>query len=268
MFPKPPSPPKLPSPPPLSAQFQSKLEPSQPGTAPKQQGWNLIRSSDGKMRIDQGNQSLITNPSTGQTIRLDHVNKEAQVFPMSGAPAKPGAPSGGAPSFTPPKSPLNVKDLGKRMIAGHEVEGKSYTYPAPQPPSAPGSPKPPNPSSGAAPPGVPGLPKPPKLPGVPGLPKPPNLPSGAAPPGVPGSPKPPNPPSGAAAPNAPPPPHTLEVWTSPKLQLPLATRLTGGIGKQTTITKQVTPGEPPASAFQIPPGYKLVPPPHAPAPST
>ena len=207
----------------------------------------MSRSSDGKTRTDHGDYSLITDLKAAQTIRLDHVKKEAQLFPIPAAPAAPKAPAGAAPSFTPPNSPLNVKDLGKRMMGGHEVEGKSYTYPVPQPPAAPQPPTAPKPSQVASPPGLPGAPSlPPSVQKMPASPPPPKVPA------QPQEPK----------------TQTLEVWTSPKFQLPMATRVTGDMGKQTTINKQVTPGEPPTSTFQIPPGYKIVPPPHAPTPSS
>lgn len=267
MLPKPPS---LPSPPPpLSAEFHSTFAPPQPSAAAQppgtqlpgaqppavqppgvqppaaqppaaqSHGWSLFRSSDGKTCIDQGNQSMISNPQAGHTIRLDHLKQEAQIFPMTPAPAMPTAPSGGVPSLKPPPAPLSVKDLGKRIIAGHEAQGKSYTYPPLKPPGVPSMPQAPSA------PQAPGAAQAPGAPQVPGMPKAPSLPQ----------------PSGI------PQPHTMEVWTSPKLQLPLASRVTTGMGTQTMIGKQITPGEPPASKFQIPPNYKLVPPPRPPKPS-
>jgi hypothetical protein len=222
MFPKPPPPP------PLSAQFQSTFAPPQATAhlpaaglpAPPSTGWSLFRSSDGKTRIDQGTQSLISNPQAGHTIRLDHAKQEAQVIPMTTTPGMPTPPSVSAPS-SPLKAPTIIKDLGTRMIAGHQVQGMSYTYPALKAPGAPSMPR------------TPGVPQPPSAPQVPGMPPAQTLPQ----------------------------PHVLEVWTSPKLQLPLASRVTGGMGTQTTISQQITPGEPPASHFRIPPNYKILPPP-------
>lgn len=195
------------SPPPLSVEFSSAWE--HPGSEPKQSGWKLLRSSDGRMHLDQGNRSLITDPASGKAIYLDHVKKKAQIFPLEPPSSKPGAQIGGPQAPQPPQAPLSVKDLGTRMIAGHEVEGKSYTYPPLQAPKTPAPP-------GAQPPPAAQSTQPPQIPQV------------------------------------------MEVWTSPKLQMPLATRLTGATGKQTTICKQVVPGEPPAAAFQIPPDYKVV----------
>jgi len=61
-----------------------------------------------------------------------------------------------------------------------------------------------------------------------------------------------------AAPKLPPMPTTAEVWTSPKLQLPMATKMTGSFGQTTQVCQRVIPGEPHPSAFQIPPGYKVI----------
>jgi len=213
-------------PPPLSAEFSSTLE--HPGaTEAKQIPFKLFRSSDGKTHVDQGNQSVITDPAAGKAILLDHVKKEAQIFPLQAPGQKPQMQTGGAPQPPqPPQSPLNVKDLGKRMLLGHEVEGKSYTYPPLEmPKSAPQAPQ----ASQA-----------------------PQAPQARQAPG---------------APQAPQPPQVMEVWTSPKLLLPLATRVTGAMGKQTTMCKRLVPGEPPASAFQIPPDYKVIQP-HAPTPQS
>jgi hypothetical protein len=160
------------------------------------------------------------------------------VFSMSAQASPSSAPP--TDTLQAPQRPnpsLNVKDLGKRMIAGHEVEGKSYTFPSFQPPKGPTQP---------------------------GAPQARGAPQSSPP-------QSPAPPGASQAPTAPQlrPPHVMEVWTSPKLQLPLASRVTGGIGKQTTICKQVVPGEPAASKFQIPAGYKLVKPPAPPnAPPT
>src|ERR1035438_2261466 len=53
----------------------------------------LLRSLDGKMRIDLGATSVITNPVDAVVILLDHVKMEARVLPMSpGIPPVPGRP--------------------------------------------------------------------------------------------------------------------------------------------------------------------------------
>lgn len=119
----------------------------------------MFRSSDGKVRVDTGNTSLISNPKEQQAILLDHAAKEARIVPMQAAPPQLGAPPMGAPTpssvpAAPP--PMKVQDLGKSMIEGHEVDGKRYII---QPPASPA----------AAPPSLPGLQKPP-LPGAPPAP--------------------------------------------------------------------------------------------------
>jgi hypothetical protein len=252
--------PKPPSQPPLSVDFQSTLHSSHPGAEPKQHDWKLHRASDGKMRYDHGDHSVITDPSSQKITLLDHVKKQAQVLPMpaQSAPAMPGAgPQPGSSGQA--NAPTNVKDLGKKMIAGHEVEGKSYTLPSPKPPVAPPSVAPPKPPKVSAPPPAPGAP--PSI--APPSAAPPKPPQASAPPLAPGAP-----PSPQVSPPKPPGPPTIEVWTSHKLQMPLASSVTGASGKTTTTGKQVTTGEPHPSMFQIPPDYKLIPPPKAPTPSS
>jgi hypothetical protein len=191
------------------------------------------------MRLDTPNTSIITLPGSQKTIMLDHLKKEAMVIPMPPASAAPSAP--GMPKMPGmPKLPaLQVHDLGKSVIEGHEVEGKRYTFsppPAPQAPQAPQAPKaPPMPQM----PKLPQLPKGvklPPLPKMPQMPKPPQLPK-------------------------PPQPTVTEVWTSVKLKTPVLTKVTTAAGEQTTYCKPTSTAEPHPSLFEIPPGYKLKPPP-------
>jgi hypothetical protein len=199
--------------PPLSAEFQSALHPSIPGMPSLQHPWKLQRSSSGQTSVDQGNQSLITDPPGQRIISLDHVNKIATISPMTASPQQPQAPAiSGFQAPSPQLPQMDVKDLGKRLMGGHEVEGKMYTFKPPQVPGAP-----PMPSAA-------------QIPGAPAMPQAPETHL----------------------------PQSMEVWTNPKLQLPMATRMNGSMGQQTTICKQATPGEPPPSAFQIPAGYKVV----------
>ena len=58
-------------------------------------------------------------------------------------------------------------------------------------------------------------------------------------------------------------PRILEVWTHEKLHLPVLTKSISAQGTQVEQVKSVQPGEPPASVFQVPAGYKQV---QAPAP--
>ena len=81
-----------------------------------------------------------------------------------------------------------------------------------------------------------------------------------APPGMPNQPQFPTAPQPAAL--------VSEVWMSTNLHLPVLTRITGAFGQQTCRCKTTALGEPPASLFQIPAGYKQVgaPPVSLPAP--
>ena len=125
----------------------------------------MVRSSDGKTRIDSGDTSVITDPAAQQVTVLDHLKKEARIMPMQSAPAPPpqpgmpGMPAQGAapPPFQPP--PMHVQDLGKSVIDGHEVDGKRYII---QPPSPPQLPQPPQ--VAGAPPSPPPKPAAPKIP--------------------------------------------------------------------------------------------------------
>ena len=126
---------------------------------------------------------------------------------------------------------VQMQDLGKSMIEGHEVEGKRYTLPHVPPPPKPS---------------IPGM----KLPGTPPVPgaKLPGAPSAANPPGAPAPPM---------APKLPPIPSVTEVWTSVKLKTPVLTKVTTAAGEHTTYCKPTLTGEHPPTVFQIPPGYKI-----------
>jgi hypothetical protein len=174
------------------------------------------------MRIYTPHTSIITDPAGQQTIMLDHLKKEALVMPTPPAPAP--APAGGPPipAGSPPQS-MQVHDLGKSLIEGHEVEGKRYTLPP--------------------------LPPPPK-PKMPAMPKMPPLSKSPNPPPVPQAPKPPQLPKL-------PKPTVAEIWTSVKLKMPVLTKVTSSAGEQTTYCKPTSTEEPHPSVFQIPPGYKV-----------
>ena len=169
------------------------------------------------MRIDTPSSSIISNPAEQKTILLDHLKKEATIIPM---PAASGAETPGSstpPGGTPPPPAMQVEDLGKSMIEGHEVEGKRYVLPAAQKPPAPALPK------------MPQLAGSPKSPGVP---KTPPLPKGAL-------------------------PTVTEVWISTELKTPVLTKVTSALGSQTTYCKPTSTQEPHPSMFEIPPEYKL-----------
>ncbi|HEY2018321.1 MAG TPA: hypothetical protein VGH38_32675, partial [Bryobacteraceae bacterium] len=140
-----------------------------PGSLPQQSPSQMTRSADGKMRIDFGNTSMITDPASQKTIVLDHLKKEAMTLPMPQAPqlTPPALPSGAMPSAGVPPQ---VQDLGKAFIEGHEVDGKKYIF---QPPALP---KPPAPPQMPAMPQLPGMPA---APAAPQMPQPPPMPTTA-----------------------------------------------------------------------------------------
>jgi len=136
--------PQAPSLPAACADCLTTTKLAQGSAAPQPSPSKLFRSADGKIRVDAGNISVITDPATQKTIMLDHLKKEASLF--SAQP--PQLPSGALPNaampalaITPPTSPAKVEDLGKAMIEGHEVMGKRFTFRPPGAPQAPGMPK-------------------------------------------------------------------------------------------------------------------------------
>jgi hypothetical protein len=231
--------------PPASAEYETAMH-GTPGKSPQVRKWKMFRSSQGETHLDFGKTGLISKPGAGQTILLDHVKREARVVPTppaAQAPQPSAQAPGGAPHLpAPPSALLHVKDLGKQTIGGHEADGKMYTFQPPKTPAAPGAQ------------GLPGFkgPKLGALPKEPGLPKPPM--PGLAPPGVAAPALKPPP-----APGAPPGKvQTLEVWTHTTLKIPVLTKANGMPGLQGSVCKDAKGGEPPASRFQIPPGYKLI----------
>lgn len=193
---------------------------AQPGALPQQSPSKMFRSADGKMRVDTGNTSVITDPAAQKALVLDHLKKEAHMVPIPQAPQMPQMPAmpGGIPKEMP--KPADVEDLGKGFIEGHEVEGKKFTFNPPKPPE---------------------MPKPPELPkvAIPGMPAPPQAPQ---------------------LPQAPPPPQmptVAEVWTSTKTKMPVLTKITGPFGQQVCHCKPGPETEPHPAVFQVPPDYKL-----------
>lgn len=200
-----------------------------PGAPPSQSASSLLRASDGKMRMDYGNTSVITNPVTQQAILLDHIKQTARIIPIPQMPQMPKIPQIGMPgppgAPTPP--PMNVVSLGKGFIEGHAVTGQQITFHMPTLPKAPGMPG---------------------IPGMPGMPKPPGMPQAPGAPQIPGAPALPKPPAM---------PTVAEVWTSSSLHLPVLTKITGSFGQRNCYCKNAPTGEPHPSSFQVPPGYKL-----------
>ena len=79
-------------------------------------------------------------------------------------------------------------------------------------------------------------------------------------------PKPPGIPGAPAMPTPPQLPMIAETWVSTKLLVPVLTRITGSFGQVMCHCKNTVPGEPPPTAFQVPPDYKQVGLPPAPTP--
>jgi len=218
------------------AEYVSTLQPAGAAASapPQQTAYRLFRSSDGKTRVDTGNTSVINDPAAGKTIVLDHLKKTAQITPslpqappIPGMPQMPQMPGMPAAPGMPQVPQIHMQDLGKSFMQGQEVEGKRYTI---QPPAMPPMPQMPQ----MAKPPVPAMPQ---MPQAPGMPKPPAMPQ-----------MPPKPPL----------PTTAEVWTSPKLQLPMASQINGAFGQQTSICQKAVPGEPNPAIFQAPPDYKQI----------
>lgn len=116
---------------------------AQPGALPTESPLRRFRAADGKLRVDFGRMSLITNPATGERLLLDHLAREARIL-LGEAPNIPSGPSlPGAPGLpTPPGAPglpnvPNVVSLGKSVINGLEVEGMRYVFQALDPRSPP-----------------------------------------------------------------------------------------------------------------------------------
>jgi hypothetical protein len=96
---------------------------------------NLIRqfrSLDGRLRVDFGNFSILTNPAALETIFLDHLAMEARIIlnkipslPGVAIPSIPGLP--GIPGLPPEP---NLIALGIAFVDGLEVEGMRYVFEA------------------------------------------------------------------------------------------------------------------------------------------
>jgi len=186
----------------------------------------MSRSAAGQMRIDYDATSVITNPASGVTLFIDHAKQEFRAIPTP--------PGVGAPQLTPPGMPgmpgapavPTSPQMVVKDLGVKMVQGIEVHGHQITLPPLT-PPKPP------APPQVPGMPG---MPGAPAIPQPAQVPTIA------------------------------ETWVSTKLQMPVLSRITGSFGQQMCHCKNTVAGEPPASAFQIPPGYKQVGLPAAPAP--
>jgi hypothetical protein len=215
------------------------MQPAMPGVPATSQATQMLKSADGKMRIDFPNMSVITNPQLQHAFVLDHAKQEMHMIPMQlpspnmphppGMPHLPGMPNMPALPQIPgmPHPPaMSAVDLGKATIGGVPVEGKQYTLAMP---TLPALPKPP----GLQAPQPPGVPQAPGMPALPGMPKPPEIPK-------------------------PPIPTVAEVWSSSATGMPVLSKITGEFGTQTMQCQTAPIPDPHPSLFQPPPGYKLV----------
>jgi len=91
----------------------------------------LLRSLDGKMRIDLGATSVITNPVDAVVILLDHLKLEARLMPMSpgSVPMMPGMPNLPGMPLEGESLPGIVEELGMSLIHGIQALGMRYTLP-------------------------------------------------------------------------------------------------------------------------------------------
>lgn len=104
--------------------------PAQPGSPPLESVIKRFRAADGKLRVDFGNFSMITDPASAERILLNHLTQEAQILidetpippelPLPDIPGPPALPS------LPPEP--NVVALGKALIDGLEVEGVRHVF--------------------------------------------------------------------------------------------------------------------------------------------
>jgi hypothetical protein len=228
--PPPPPPPPLP---PACTECTSTLKLALAGSLPQKLGFKLSRAASGMLRIDYAVTSVIVNPATLKVILLDHLKMEVRTIVLPAPPTlvPPALQIPGMPPIPAAAAPAMIAvNLGLKVIAGVQVQGMQYTLPPIVPP------KPPQIQ----------LPPPPQI-QLPGMPPPPPLP---------------------ALPPPPPPPLVAEVWLSVKLLLPVLSRIVGPFGQQMCHCVNAVAGEPPPTAFQIPPGYKpvgLPPPPKPPS---
>src|SRR3954470_13068991 len=158
--------------PPFCSDCGTKTQPAGGGAA-TQSASRMWRSSDGKFRLDTPTSSVISDPASQHAILLDHVKKEATIIPTPAAEqGRTPAASSQSSSAAGEAAPVQVQDLGKSTIEGHEVEGKRFTLPPFAPPAMPETPKAKVPGAAASPSGAP---KPLAAPGAPAAPQAPKL---------------------------------------------------------------------------------------------
>lgn len=104
------------------------------GANPIQNAMQQLRSLEGKMRLNFGTTSLITNPLNGVRILLDHVAMEARILAsVAGMGLNKPIPvmaMGLAGMALPAEAALlKIVQLGIAIIEGHEAEGMRYLFP-------------------------------------------------------------------------------------------------------------------------------------------
>lgn len=205
------------------AEYVSTLQPQGVQAQPPPTAYRFFRAGDGKTRVDTANLSVIHDPGAAKTIVLDHARQEAHITAAPPQPpALPGMPQiPGMPSMPGAPQPPSVHVQDLGKTVMQGQQVEGKRY-------------------SVQPPAMPPVPQAPALPHMPGMPP------------IPSKPQLPPPPQA---------PTMAEVWSSPELQLPMATRINGTFGRQTTMCQKAVPGEPNPAIFQIPSNYKQVPPP-------
>lgn len=215
------TPPKPPSLPAACTECVSTVQLAAPGSQPSQIPYKMARSASGQMRIDYATTSIITNPATGVTTMLDHTKQEFRAIPASAGAQMPQMMPPGMPGAPGAMPPPGSPAMVVKDLGVRMVQGiEVHGQQITMPPMAP-----------------------PAAPAAPAVPAAPQVPGMAV---------------AAAVPKPGQVPMIAETWVSTKLQMPVLSRITGSFGQQMCQCKNTVAGEPPASAFQIPPGYKQV----------
>jgi len=115
-----------------SAECIETTQPAQLGAVALASLLRRFQAADGRLRVDFGAISMITNPATGERILLDHLAQLARILPvapalagLAGMPVVPGLPA--APGL--PGVPAVVA-LGMSIVNGLEAEGMRYVFQA------------------------------------------------------------------------------------------------------------------------------------------
>ena len=123
--------------PPACAQCLNTLQLAAPGSLPQESPWSLLRSAEGKLRLNYGSMSIITDPRAGVRMLLDHLAQTVRITPLTppNMPQAPGMPQMAVPGFglpglaglaMPGVPGGSVQNLGKSIMDGLEVMGKRY----------------------------------------------------------------------------------------------------------------------------------------------